>query len=548
MPRKPRYRPPASSPPANAPGFDRWLLEQLRLIGEDLQGSGTTDVDSLIRQERLDLPAGATRRVSPTLSGTVVVLEAPSGENAAQTATLLIEDPRGEVQVTASPHRTADGKVALSLINGARTATFTRSGVVVFYSNGIDQWKTVAESPAESGAIGATGPAGPPGADGVGGAMRRIRRHLFKPDGTCDITENGVTTNVALTSFGLATDGQAYKVWVCPGGTGGCRSGKQRNTTVSDNVGSGGPGGGAIAEDLFFRDDLEAYIAALGTDIPITVGAGGAGAPDGPFGEINNVGAVGTLGGLSAFGSLLVAYPGGLGQNPGSISTSATGGGGGGGWAGPGINGSTSSLTASRPVTSIGSSGNQGDGTFGGGTGYSSASNSPGLSIYGGGGGGGNASGGAANGVGAGRSIRGIPGAGSGGSVDATGVTPRAGGDAGLRGAFTDGLATSGPAPIGGGPAGGAGATGNTGNDGADGADGVPGLYPGESGAGGGALVCTTSGGTGLSGRGGDGGYPGGSGGTGGACFNDSDTLVTNCAAGGGGDGADGCVVVDTLG
>ena len=531
----PRFRPP------QLPKHLQALDSVFAALYEDLQGLTASRGDVTLHGKTYRASPGETVRVSPPPEGMGLILPPPSAENRAAEITVLIEKPAGELRVFVSQDGPA-GPSGAPTIDGEEMAVYSSEGALRFVSNGSTRWS---DARGGAGATGATGPTGPAGSDS---AMRRIRRHIFYTDGTADIIENGSTTNVALTSFGLDTDGHAYKVWVCPGGTGGNRSPKQRNSTVSDSVAGGGPGGGAIAEELFFREDLEAYIAALGTDIPVTVGAGGAGAPDGPFGEINNAGAVGTLGGLSAFGGLLVAYPGGLGGTPGGISASAQGGGGGGGWAGPGLNGSTSSLTASRPVTSIGSSGSQGDGNFGGGTGYSAATNSPGLSIYGGGGGGGNASGGATNGVGAGRSIRGIPGAGSGGSIDATGVTPRNGGDAGQRGAFTDGLATAGPAPIGGGPVGGTGATGNTGNDGADGADGIPGLYPGESGAGGGALVVTTSGGTGLSGRGGDGGFPGGSGGTGGACFNDSDTLVSDCAAGGGGDGADGCVVVDTLG
>lgn len=148
--RLPRYRPPVSMPDVKAPGFSRWLLDQLRSIGEDFAGSATTDVDSTIQQERVDVPAGATRRVSPTTSGTVVVLEAPGADNAGDQAILIIENPRGTVTVTASPHVGADGKVTVSLINGARQATFSRSGVVVLYSNGVDQWKTHAETPQET--------------------------------------------------------------------------------------------------------------------------------------------------------------------------------------------------------------------------------------------------------------------------------------------------------------------------------------------------------------------------------------------------------------
>lgn len=148
--RLPRYRPPASVPDARGPGFSAWLLGQLRAIGDDLSGSGGRDVDSTIRQERVDLPAGGTRRVSPTSSGTAVVLEAPSSDNAGDRATLIIESPRGTVTVTSSPHTASDGKVTASLINGARQATFTRSGAVVFYSNGVNGWKTHAETPGET--------------------------------------------------------------------------------------------------------------------------------------------------------------------------------------------------------------------------------------------------------------------------------------------------------------------------------------------------------------------------------------------------------------
>lgn len=406
-----------------------------------------------------------------------------------------------------------------------------------------------------TGPTGATGATGPTGATGTEGLVQRRYRELYHPDGTYELYdgEGNLLDTDALTTWSPTTGGKTggvmYKVWVCPGGTGGNRSVKFRNSTVSDANGSGGPGGGAIAEDVFFRDDLEAHIVALGADITVVAGAGGAGAADGPFGEINNTGDLGTLGGLSAFGSLLAAYPGGRGHSLGAVSSGASGGGGGGGWAGPGLEGGAASGNASRPGATLNGA-NATDGQFGGATGYfGTATTGPGLGVFGGGGGGGNSSGVGADGIAAGRALKAVPGAGSGGGVDATGVTPRAGGAAGRRGFFTDGVqSTAANTAVGGGPAGGTGVTGTSGNDGTDGADGVLGLYPGESGAGGGALVCTAGGGTGLSGRGGDGGYPGGSGGTGGVCFNDSDTLVANCAAGGGGDGADGVVVVDTYG
>lgn len=136
-------------PGQSGPVFGRWLLDQLRRIGEDLVLLGNQDVDSVIRQERVDLPAGARRRVSPSTNGLAVVLEAPGPGNAGDSSVLIIESPVGAVTVTASPHVGADGKVSPSLINGARQATFSRSGAVVFYSNGVDGWKTHAETPAE---------------------------------------------------------------------------------------------------------------------------------------------------------------------------------------------------------------------------------------------------------------------------------------------------------------------------------------------------------------------------------------------------------------
>ncbi len=148
--RRSRYRPPVSAPEAKAPGFGQWLLEQFRAIGEDLSGAATVDVDATIRQERLEVPAGATRRVSPTPSGTVVVLEAPSSDNAGEQVTLFLENPRGTLTVVSSPHVGSDGKVSPSLINGERQGTFTRAGVVVLHSNGVDGWKTPAEAPAET--------------------------------------------------------------------------------------------------------------------------------------------------------------------------------------------------------------------------------------------------------------------------------------------------------------------------------------------------------------------------------------------------------------
>lgn len=539
MPPSARYRPPTSVPDPSSPLFRPWLLAQLREIAQDHAALSLSDPPTAITLERIEVPAGAQRRVQPTASGMVAVLEAPSSSNAGQAVTFFIENPAGALTVVASPHVAADGKVTRTKINGGRKATYTLAGVVQLFSNGQDSWNAFAETPEETpllvSRMGPTGPAGPPG---TSSALRRIRRHVFYTDGTCDIIENGATTNVALTSFGLAADGQRYRAWIVASGNGGSRSFKEAAASATDRIGGAGNGGPAVAVGEWGRGELEEYIAFLGTDIPVTVGAAGAGAAAGTINTSNETVAAGTPGALSAFGDLLVAYPGGRG-NVLAINSTCIGGGGG-GWLGAGADAGA----GGGPHYLITS--NTRAGYCSGGTGGLSLTETAAASIYGGGGGGFSPAGGGA-GTDGGRSWYGVPGSGCGGSIDATGPTARDGTDAGRRGAFTDGVAGSAREPVGGGPAGGTGATGHTGNDGADGDDGILGLFPGESGAGGGALICNASGGTQLSGRGGDGGFPGGSGAPSGCTFTDSDAPVA-CASARGGNGADGVVVVDTLG
>ncbi len=538
MPRAPRYRPPANVPPVNSPAFSRWILDQLRLIGEDLVGAGLTDVDSLIRQERLDLPAGATRRVSPTTSGTVVVLEAPSGENASETATLIIENPRGPVTVTASPHRGADGRVALSLINGSRTATFERSGVVVFHSNGVDQWKTVAESPAEAGAIGATGPAGPPGADGAG-ALRQIRREVFYTNGDLETydEDNVLRSTVASSTWTIQDDGALYEVWVVASGSSG---GSGARNSISTNSGGTGGGGPCIRHEWLSRAASAAMSPAT-----IVVGAGVAGATGIAAGRTVVVGNNGTAGSASAFGDI-VAHPGGAGK--GGTNNSSNSGGAGGGSLGPGQIGSNgqswggapnqmSSITANNPG-GIGTGGASatatGPGSGVGSAGYPSES--------GGASGGGSTLGSGASGRGGhgGNSLKGGPGAGGGGGADAT--NRPGGGNGGGRGGRTDastaGNGVTGPALSAG--------QGN-GTDGTDGTDGsVLTCTPGLPGSGGQQALITSGAVSFTSGRGGHGGFPGGSGGGSGSGIYTGGTGNITVAAGG--DSEDGVVVVVTYG
>lgn len=371
--------------------------------------------------------------------------------------------------------------------------------------------------------------------------LRLTRREIWYSNGTKDTIEGGTVVNSPSTSFSLQADGFMYDVWLGPGGTGGNRSPR---TSSSAAAGSSGPGGGAVARHTFFRPGLEAYIAILGTPIPILVGAGGAGAPQGGAGTSNANSAQGTLGGVSAFGDLLTAYPGGRGETP-SLNGSQVNGGAGGGWLSAGTDGLSNNFGGAPVGSQFANAGPRMDGDYGGARGaipsdVPSGTIVAGSALHGGGGGGGNRTPTVnVNPFAGGPSLFGVPGAGAGGSHDTN--TARNGGDAGRR--LSRSIAGQEPANnTGGGPLGGTGqSTGTSAGNGADGAPGILGLYPGESGAGGGALIAT--GGTGLTGRGGDGGFPSGCGGSSGAAYTG---LGQACAVARGGNGADGVVVVDT--
>lgn len=162
-----RYRPPTSVPslpklgglpPSEVDALvarynaesTAFLLEQLRRIAEDLSTIPMDDVPTLIVQERVDVPAGSTRRISPPTTGAVAILEAPGPHNSAKKSTIIIENPAGSLKVVASHHRAADGKITASTINNASQATYTLPGVITFTSNGVDSWKTQVEAPAET--------------------------------------------------------------------------------------------------------------------------------------------------------------------------------------------------------------------------------------------------------------------------------------------------------------------------------------------------------------------------------------------------------------
>ena len=530
------FRPPKQLPPDTPSGLGAVLGKALTEIYGDLKALTQSAGDVSVATSSYRASAGETKRVSPPVAGMGFILPAPSPENRGSTISVFLEQPEGALRVFVAPNATNDATV-----NGTEMVSFTTEGLVVFESNGVNRWSAMTGVVGATGATGPTGPTGATGATGAASAAKRIRTEIYRADGSLEtLDENGASVTTTSSTWSLQSDGYRYRVWLVPGGTGGARA-PRTNTTGADFTGPSGSGGGAVGDLWFGRDELAAYIAAIGTPIPVTVGLAGAGASAGSAGSGNANGAQGTLGGVSAFGALLAAYPGGRGGTNTNNGSSAASGAGGGGWMSAGADGTVANQPGGSPNDV--DSANTKDSDFGGGRGDTGAA-STGASVYGGGGGGGNAAGSGTNGRPAGRSLQGVPGAGPGGSLDTTGPTARNGGDAGKRGFDT----TGGTAPAlitGGGPTGGAGVSGaGNGGNGGDGADGILGLYPGQSGAGGGALIAT-SGSTSSTGRGGDGGFPGGSGGSSGVGVVSGATAVTIAR---GGDGKNGVVVVFTYG
>lgn len=165
-----RYQPPRTFPDPSSPAFGPWLLRQFGALADDQARLGQTDVSGAVSQERVDVPARAQRRVSPSAAGMTAVLEAPSSENAGSEIALLIENPRGTLTVVASPHVGSSGKVEPSRVNDSARAEFSEPGLVLFRSNGVDRWETGALLTGETGPAGPAGPKGDTGAKGNTGA------------------------------------------------------------------------------------------------------------------------------------------------------------------------------------------------------------------------------------------------------------------------------------------------------------------------------------------------------------------------------------------
>lgn len=181
-----KYRPPEDIPlidglpEAGQRQLQVFLRRQFLRLAEDLSTATRNDAPTIVFSDtRLDVPAGAKRRLTPPKAGMTVVLEAPSQFNAGEEVVLFNEGPRGTLVVISAPGIDDGGKVFLPQVNGARQATYIAAGVITLRSNGSTAWSSPAEIPAESPASfqalivsspGATGAAGAKGAPGAAGA------------------------------------------------------------------------------------------------------------------------------------------------------------------------------------------------------------------------------------------------------------------------------------------------------------------------------------------------------------------------------------------
>jgi hypothetical protein len=156
-----RFRPPRDVPFIGADAlsqarFNSWLRVALSEIAEDLAQISAVDPPGTVAQERIELPAGGQRRVSPSSAGLAVVLPCPQPDNAGAISRIFIESPTGQVTVVAAPGTGPDGKIFQPTINGSSRATFSLPGVVTFHSNGSSDWTTQVEAPSETAASAAT--------------------------------------------------------------------------------------------------------------------------------------------------------------------------------------------------------------------------------------------------------------------------------------------------------------------------------------------------------------------------------------------------------
>jgi hypothetical protein len=120
-----------------------WLAttRALREIQESLDALSSRRAETAIHLRSFNLLAGSFQRASAPAAGMQARLPKASGENVGEAVILHLEGMLGPLEVWAAPGDT---------VNGLERATYTADGVVALWSNGVNAWSGVVQTPAES--------------------------------------------------------------------------------------------------------------------------------------------------------------------------------------------------------------------------------------------------------------------------------------------------------------------------------------------------------------------------------------------------------------
>lgn len=126
--------------PRKISSFDE-VQQALAQIQADLDATTRNRVQLKVYTQDFAAVAGGFHRVSSLAAGLDVRMPKAGPANLGDAVILHLEDLQGDVVLWAAPGDT---------INGEATATFSVDGVVTLWSNGVNSWSGVAQTPAES--------------------------------------------------------------------------------------------------------------------------------------------------------------------------------------------------------------------------------------------------------------------------------------------------------------------------------------------------------------------------------------------------------------
>lgn len=126
--------------PHKISSFDE-VQQALAQIQADLDATTRNRAQLKVYTQDFAAVAGGFHRVSSLAAGLDVRMPKAGPANLGDAVILHLEDLQGDVAIWAAPGDT---------INGEATATFSVDGVVTLWSNGVNSWSGVAQTPAES--------------------------------------------------------------------------------------------------------------------------------------------------------------------------------------------------------------------------------------------------------------------------------------------------------------------------------------------------------------------------------------------------------------